>query len=127
MIAMIDVCSRSLGILERSSSGEWRNRILIKKNTPIPTNSAELLLHPRLHFPHQITQREHENPAYVMIVGELAFDNPGERVLLVLGYSCDGVVTFEIMGGSTRRKVGSFQIKRTSNLSTLDPENQTTC
>jgi len=109
------VCSHSLGILERSADGKWRNRILIKKNTPIPTKT-ELLLHPKLHFPIQVTEGEDEDPAYVKIVGEATFTNPGERLLLILGYDSDGVITFDLIGGATNRKVGGIQLKRTSNL-----------
>jgi len=116
MIAMIDVCSHSLGLLERSSAGEWRNRILIKKNTPIATNATELLLHPRLHFPLQITQGEDEDPARVQIVGEVSFDIPDERLLLKIGYDSDGLVTIDLIGGFTRRVFGSMHLARSANL-----------
>lgn len=111
----IDVCSHSIGILERSADGKWRNRILIKKNTPIPTKT-ELLLHPKLHFPIQVTEGEDEDPTYVKIVGEVTFTDPGERVLLILGCDSDGIVTLDLIGGTTKRKLGDVQIKRTSNL-----------
>lgn len=128
-VVIKDVNSHSLGVVTfNRSSQEYRNTIILHRNTVIPASATEGFLTVRdnqtaLNI--QITEGEDEDPEYVNIIGESSVKLPeglpeDSPIEMTISYDKNGIVHLLARELSTNQELGEMVIERKSNLTQIE-------
>jgi molecular chaperone DnaK len=123
-VVISDVTSQALGTIALDGpGGRPFNSIIIPPNTKIPAKRGE-----RYHTVRdgqtaidvEVTEGNDDDPAYVRVIGSRTISIPpypaGAEVEIVYAYDIDQMVFIEVIDITTGRRLGTFEVANTANL-----------